>query len=249
MLNRRAAVLGLASLPLAATLRPASAAGTPDVLATSAGDLTIRPVEHAGLVLSFGAEALYFDPTGGAALFEGLPPPTAILITHGHGDHFDVATLNAIAGDSAPILTSAEVFGRLPAALKARATALPNGATGEIAGLPVEVVAAYNTTENRKRYHPQGVGNGYVIGFGDKRVYVAGDTEDTPEMRALVGIDLAFLPMALPYTMSAEQLADAVLAFKPAVVYPYHYQGGKRDKLVELIGDAAELRLAEWYPA
>jgi len=246
MPNRRAAVLGLAALPLAAVIRPALAA-TPDILATAGGDVTISPVRHASLVLSFGGETLYIDPAGGPALYEGLPPPTAILITHGHGDHFDIATLNAIAGDSAPILTSTEVLARLPGPLKPRATALPNGATGEIVGLPVEVVAAYNTTENRQRYHPQGVGNGYVIGFADKRIYVAGDTEDTPEMRALTGIDVAFLPMNLPYTMSLEQVASAVAAFRPGIVYPYHYQGGDPTRLAELVGDAAEVRLAGWY--
>jgi L-ascorbate metabolism protein UlaG (beta-lactamase superfamily) len=247
MLNRRAAVLGLAALPLAATLRPAAAAATADILATSAGDIGIHPVRHASLVLTFGTEALYFDPAGGAALFDGLPPPTAILITHGHGDHYDVATLNAIAGDSAPILTTEDVLGKLPAALKARATALKNGEAGTIVGLPVDAVAAYNITENRKKYHPQGVGNGYVISVGDKRIYVAGDTEDTAEMRALSAIDVAFLPMNLPYTMSTEQVASAISAFRPAIVYPYHYQGGDPAKLAELVGDAAEVRLATWY--
>lgn len=246
MPNRRAAVLGLAALPLAAAIRPALAI-TPDTVSTSAGDVAIYPVRHASLVLSFGAETLYIDPANGPALYEGLPPPTAILITHGHGDHFDIATLNAIAGDSARILTSEEVLARLPGPLKPRATALPNGATGAIAGLPVEVVAAYNTTENRQRYHPQGVGNGYVIGFADKRIYVAGDTEDTPEMRALSGIDVAFLPMNLPYTMSLEQVASAVTAFRPGIVYPYHYQGGDPARLAELVGDAAQVRLASWY--
>lgn len=246
MLNRRAAVLSLAALPLAATIRSPLAAA-PDRLATAAGDVGIYPIRHASLALSFGGEMLYIDPAGGPALYEGLPPPTAILITHGHGDHFDVATLGAIAGESAPILTSEEVLARLPAPLRPRATALPNGATGEIAGLPVDVVAAYNTTENRQRYHPQGVGNGYVIGFGDKRIYVAGDTEDTPEMRALTGIDVAFLPMNLPYTMSLEQVASAIAAFRPAIVYPYHYQGGDPARLAEQVGDTAEIRLAAWY--
>lgn len=247
MPTRRHVLAGLSSLPLAAALRPAIAATPAGTLATSAGEVAIYPVQHASLVLGFGAETLYFDPVGGGSLYEGLPPPTAILITHGHGDHFDVATLNAIAADTAPILTSEEVFGRLPAALRGRATALANGSTGEIAGLPVEVVAAYNTTESRLKYHPPGVGNGYVVGFGDRRVYVAGDTEDTPEMRALQAIDVAFLPMNLPYTMSAEQLVDAVAAFRPAVVYPYHYQGGDPAKLEGLIADGTELRLAQWY--
>src|SRR5690606_12680952 len=150
-----------------------------DSLSTAEGDLSIHPVEHASLVLQFGDSVFYFDPVGGAELYAGLPPPSAILITHGHGDHFDVATLEAIAG-TAPILTSQEVFAKLREALKAQATAIGNGETGDLLGLTVEAVAAYNVTEDRLQFHPQGVGNGYVVTFGDKRVYVAGDTEPTP---------------------------------------------------------------------
>ena len=118
---------------------------------------------------------------------------------------------------------------------------------GEIDGIPVEAVPAYNITADRRQYHPQGRDNGYVLTFGDRRLYIAGDTEDTPEMRALTGIEVAFLPMNLPYTMSVEQAADAVKAFRPAIVYPYHSRGSDTATFKELVGDAAEVRLAEWY--
>ena len=130
-----------------------------------------------------------------------------------------------------------------------RGTALKNGESGTLNGIALEAVAAYNTTPDRQKYHPQGVGNGYVLTFGDKRIYVAGDTEPTPEMLALTNIAVAFLPMNLPYTMSAEQFAEAVTTFKPAITYPYHYQGGDPSGLQAAVGDASEIRLRDWYAA
>jgi len=109
-------------------------------------------------------------------------------------------------------------------------------------------VPAYNTTPDRQKYHPQGVGNGYLIKFADKIVYVAGDTEPTPEMLALQNVDLAFLPMNLPYTMTVEQAAEALNTFKPKVVYPYHYGETDLAPLDDLVGDATEVRLRNWYP-
>jgi len=254
MTDRRTILMGLAAVPFAGAFsslmtRTALAQGalTGDAIATADGDVTIHPVNHASLVLGWKDQAFYFDPVGGAALYEGLPPPAAIFITHGHPDHFDVPTLEAIAGDTAPLLVTTQVLEKLPNALKARAKAIENGATTDFAGVPVAAIAAYNTTPDREQYHPKGVGNGYVLTFGDKKIYVAGDTEDVPEMRALTGIEVAFLPMNLPYTMTVEQAADAVKAFKPKIVYPYHYQGSDTEKFKELVGDAAEVRLVDWY--
>jgi len=131
---------------------------------------------------------------------------------------------------------------------------LANGEKIEAAGITIEAVPAYNTTAGREKFHPKGRDNGYLLTMGGKRVYVAGDTEDTPEMRALKNIDIAFLPMNLPYTMSVEKAADAIRQFKPKVVYPYHFRGGdgmKADleRLKRLIGDqtATEIRVLDWY--
>jgi len=190
---------------------------------------------------------LYVDPA--EADFSALPAPTGILITHAHGDHYNDEALEKLAAGGIPLIVNEDVFSKLPDSLKAQATALANGATGEIAGIPVAAVPAYNTTADRLQYHPEGVGNGYVLTFGDKQVYVAGDTEDVPEMRSLTGIALAFLPMNLPYTMGVEQAADAVKAFRPTIVYPYHFGDSDTAKFAELVGDAAEVRMANWYPA
>lgn len=254
MTHRRTILMGLAAVPFAGVLSSlltqtafAQTALNGDAITTADGDVTIHPVSHASLVLGWKDQVIYVDPVGGAAMFAGLPAPTAILITHGHPDHFDVPTLEAIAGDTAPLLVTTEVLNKLPNALKARAKAIENGATTEFAGVPLEAVPAYNTSPDKQQYHPKGFGNGYVLSFGDKKIYVAGDTEDTPEMKALTGIAVAFLPMNLPYTMTEEQAADAVKAFKPTIVYPYHYQGSDPQKFKTLVGDAAEVRLLDWY--
>lgn len=254
MVKRRVVVAGMAALPLVslgtAPFMPAWAQGSEldgDRVATADGDIVIHPVDHASLLLSFGSEVIYVDPVGGAARYEGLPAATGILITHGHGDHFDLPTLEAIAG-SAPILTSQEVFDKLPDSLKAQATALANDDEGSLNGIPVAATTAHNTTPDRMNYHPVGIGNGYLITFGDKVVYVAGDTEPTPEMLALSGIAVAFLPMNLPYTMTPEQAAEAVNTFKPAILYPYHYGDSDLSVLEAAVGADTEVRLRNWYP-
>jgi L-ascorbate metabolism protein UlaG (beta-lactamase superfamily) len=254
MVTRRAVVAGLAGLPiagLAANLAATSFSFAQDApmaetISTSDGDLVIHPVEHASLVLQWGDKAIYVDPVGGAALYEGLPAPTSILITHAHGDHFDVPTLEAIAG-SAPILTTEEVLGKLPEALKAQAQAISNGEDGELDGIKLKAIAAHNTTEDRMKYHPVGVGNGYVLTFGDKLVYVAGDTEPTEDMLGLTDIAVAFLPMNLPYTMTPDQAVEAINTFKPGIVYPYHYGDSDLSVLEAGIGDHTEVRLRNWY--
>jgi L-ascorbate metabolism protein UlaG (beta-lactamase superfamily) len=247
MFNRRTVILGLATIPVfAATARALAAAPPPDTLATSAGDVTIQPLNHASLVLSQGSHVLYVDPA--KVDFSGQQPPTAIIITHEHGDHFDPHALAGIAG-SAAIVAPQSVADKIPAGLKGQVTVMQNGDSTTVDGLPITAVAAYNTSPDKQQFHPKGRDNGYVVSFGDKHIYIAGDTEPTPEMQALTGIDIAFLPMNQPYTMTPEQAADAVKAFRPKVVYPYHYKGTDPQKLADLVGDAAEVRLRDWYAA
>jgi len=254
MVTRRTLVAGMAGLPfigLAANLaaRPALAQEKPmaDTLATSSGELVIHPVDHASLVLEWGSRTIYVDPVGGAARYADLPAPSAILITHGHGDHFDLPTLEAIAG-GVPLITNADVFDKLPEPLKANATAMANGADGTILDLPIRAIAAHNTTEERMRYHPVGVGNGYVLTFADKQVYIAGDTEPTEDMLGLSDIAVAFLPMNLPFTMTVDQAVDAINTFKPGIVYPYHYGDSDLSPLETDVDEAVEVRLRNWYP-
>ncbi len=253
MLRRREVIAGMATLPLV-TLAGGRLAWAQanvklegDIVATDDGDITVHPVEHASLVLGFGGETIYVDPVGGASRYAGLPSPTAILVTHGHGDHFDIPTLEAIAG-SAPILTSQEVFDQLPEALRANASAIANGDDVSLNGMIVRAVPAHNMTADRMRYHPVGVGNGYVVTLGQKLVYIAGDTEPTDAMLALRGIDIAFLPMNLPYTMSPDQAVEALNVFKPRIAYPYHYGDSDLSILEKRLGPDTELRLLDWYP-
>ncbi len=254
MPTRRTLLSGLAALPLVPVLgRSAYAAGTPvqpDSLRTQTGDLVVQPVNHATVIFSFGSDIIYVDPVGGGPRYMAFNKPTSIVITHEHPDHFDVPTLEALP-TAKLIIAPQKVVDALPADLKAKAKVMKNGDSGDIDGIPVAAVPAYNITPDRLKYHPKGVGNGYVFTFGGGKVYVAGDTEDTPEMRAMVGIGAAFLPMNLPFTMTGEQAASAVKAFKPSIVYPYHYgkDGTEPQKFAEALKGVGgiDIRQRDWY--
>jgi L-ascorbate metabolism protein UlaG (beta-lactamase superfamily) len=212
------------------------------------GDIVIHPVNHASFVMSWSNEVFYVDPVGGGDLYSGLPEPSLILITDVHGDHLDVETLEDIATEDTLLITPAAVAEMLPADLRERTKIL--GADGDayaLLGIGVKTVPMYNTTEERLQYHSPGRGNGYRLTYGPARVYVAGDTECTPEMRELSDIDVAFVPMNLPYTMDIDHAADAVKAFKPGIVYPYHYTDSDVNAFKAMVGDAADVRLLQWY--
>ena len=206
-----------------------------DVVATSAGDLAITFVGHGTLMFEFGGKVIHVDPVGREADYATMPKADLIVVTHEHGDHLDPKAIDALWKEGTVLLVSRSAGERAP-----RGIVLQNGETREVFGLKVEAVPAYNLVHMRRGgrpFHPKGAGNGYVITFGDTRVYVAGDTENTPEMKALRDIDIAFLPMNLPYTMTPEMVADAVRAFRPKIVYPYHYGDTDTSKLVALLKD------------
>jgi len=219
---------------------------TGDRIATARGELVIHPMSHASLVLGWQNRAVFVDPVEGSAPYHSMPRPVFILVTDIHSDHMDAATLAALG--AVEIVAPRAVRDALPAELQPRVIVLDNGQTATIAGIGIEAVPAYNVTPERLQYHPPGRGNGYVLTFGDTRVYVAGDTEVTPEMRALENIDVAFVPMNLPYTMTVEQAAEGVNAFRPRIVYPYHHRGGDVDAFARLVGPHTEVRLRDWYP-
>mgnify|MGYP000654594645 CR=1 FL=1 len=231
----------------------ARAAGEPaDVFSSEAGDIAVHPVSHASVVLETPAGTIYVDPVGDASAYADLPAPDLVLITHEHGDHYNADTLSALVADGTVMITNPAVLGMLPEALKAKASAIGNGETAEFNGVGIDAIPAYNTTEGRTDFHPQGRDNGYVLDFEGFRVYISGDTEDIPEMRALENIDLAFLCMNLPFTMDVRQAASAVKEFQPTYVYPYHYRGrddGTQDpeEFASLVGDAAEVKMGDWY--
>src|SRR5438309_6621850 len=193
-------------------------------------------------------KTIYVDPVGGGKRFDGLPKPDLILVTDIHGDHLDAGTLEAVVG-GAIIVAPAAVAEKLPDKLRHQTTVLANGETKSIAGVSVEAVPMYNLTAERLKFHNKGRGNGYVVALGGKRVYLSGDTEDIPEMRALKNIDVAFVCMNLPYTMTEEQAASAVREFKPKIVYPYHYRDSEVEKFKKLVGEdsGVEVRLRGWY--
>jgi len=169
------------------------------------------------------------------------------LITHAHGDHFNVPVLTAVAGPNTVLAVPQQVYDQLPDPLKAKATIMANGDKSMLAGIEVDAVPAYNTTPERQRNHPQGAGNGYVLNLGGKRIYFAGDTEEAPELKNLANIDVAFIPMNLPFTQTPEAAAQWVKDFKPKIVYPYHYSNGDLTAFVQGVGTVSDVRLRKWY--
>lgn len=240
----------LAGIGIAGTLpRFAFAQDGTDTYPAEGGDITVHPVNHASFVLTVPGLVIYNDPVGGAAAYEGLEPPGLILVSHEHGDHFDLPTLTALPGE-APLVVNPAVFGMLPPELQARATQIANGEQTTVGDVVIDAIPAYNSTPDRAQFHPQGRDNGYVLTAAGKRIYIAGDTEDIPEMRALTGIDIAFVPMVLPYTMDETQAASGVAEFKPVVVYPYHYGESDLDRFeseLTAAGGTSEVKRGNWY--
>jgi L-ascorbate metabolism protein UlaG (beta-lactamase superfamily) len=198
-----------------------------DVFKTSGGDLKITFIGHGTLMLKYAGKVIHVDPVSMYADYSTLPKADLILITHEHGDHLDMMAIQTISTDKTALVVNPG-----SAAILVNGTVLKNGDVKTIAGFNIEAVPAYNP---EKPFHPKGNGNGYVITFGDKRVFIAGDTENVPEIKALKNIDVAFLPMNLPFTMTPEQVADAAKAMKPKVLYPYHFGDTDPAKLVELL--------------
>lgn len=221
-----------------------------DTYPTDAGDIVVHPISHASLVLETPSGVIYVDPVGGAEPYSYLPPPDLILITHEHGDHYDPDTLSAVVGDDTELITNPAVFEMLPEELGSRARQMANGDTDAFGEIDIEAIPAYNTTGDRLQFHPEGRDNGYILTIGGRRVYIAGDTEDTPEMRELSDIFIAFVPMNLPFTMHITQAASAVGAFAPQYVYPYHYNESDIDEFERLLGEEnveTEVVRGEWY--
>jgi len=217
-----------------------------DILETSAGDLKITPVTHGSVLLEINGQAWHIDPwsTGD---YSALPKADVILITDIHGDHMDPKAIATVKKDSTVIVAPAAV-----AKTVAQATVLANGESTTISGVKIEAVPMYNLQrgpEPGKLFHDKGRGNGYVLTVGDKRIYFSGDTEAVPEMKALKDIDVAFVCMNLPYTMPPDEAAEGVKAFRPKVVYPYHYRGSDLAVFSNALASekGIEVRLRDWY--
>lgn len=217
--------------------------------------LTVTPISHASMIIPLGNQIIYNDPVGGANLYEGQPTPDIILVSDIHSDHFDPKTLETIAVKGSTLIVPLAVASELPDNIEANVVVLRNGESMDKDGISIEAIPMYNIPESEDARHPNGRGNGYLLESEGKRVYIAGDTSMTKEMVSLKNIDVAFIPMNSPFTMSVEEAAEAVLKFKPAVVYPYHYrtEDGYSDiekfkDVVNLGNPEIDVELLNFYP-
>lgn len=206
-----------------------------DIIKTSGGELVLTFIGHGTIMMSINGKVIHVDPVSQMADYTKMPKADLILITHEHSDHFDLKAIDLVKTSKTKIVANENVAKQLSGVIL-----MKNGDVKNIDTFRLEAVPAYNLVHMRAPgvpFHPQGAGNGYIITFGDKRVYIAGDTENTPEMKSLKGIDVAFLPMNLPYTMTPEMVADAVKVFRPRILYPYHYGNTDTAKLTDLLKD------------
>ena len=216
--------------------RTAIAADT-DTIKTSEGPLTIGFVGHGSVYFQFKGMTIQVDPYSEVGDYSVLPKADMVLITHEHYDHLDLKALALTTKPGAPVVTNAAAGAQVSGA-----KIMKNGDKLTLKGINIEAMPAYNMVHKRpdgEFFHPQGVGNGYVLTFGDKRVYVAGDTEDIPEMAALSGIDIAFIPVNLPYTMNPEMAVHATKLLKAKILYPYHTGDTDMVKLAALLKKTA----------
>jgi L-ascorbate metabolism protein UlaG (beta-lactamase superfamily) len=206
-----------------------------DVIKTSAGDLKITFIGHASLIFTYTKKTFYVDPYGKLADYSLLPKADVIVITHEHRDHLDPAAIEKVSGEKTKVVLTEAGARQLPGG-----TIMKNGDKLLVEGVAIEAVPAYNVVHKRdtgEPFHPKGAGNGYIMTFGDKRVYVAGDTESIPEMEGFKNIDIAFIPMNLPYTMTPGMTAAAAKMIQPKILYPYHYGSTDPSLLTTLLQD------------
>jgi L-ascorbate metabolism protein UlaG (beta-lactamase superfamily) len=203
--------------------------------------LKVTFIGHATLVVTYGDTVIHVDPVGEKADYTRLPKAGIVLVTHEHSDHLDAAAIAKVRTPDTVVVVAAKCAGKVPGAI-----VLQNGDSRAVKGIRIEAVPAYNIVHMRAPgapFHPKGEGNGYVLSLGARKLYVAGDTENTREMKSLKRIDVAFLPMNLPYTMTPEMVADAALAFRPKVLYPYHFGDTDTRRIQELLAAAKDIEV------
>jgi L-ascorbate metabolism protein UlaG (beta-lactamase superfamily) len=212
-----------------------------DTFAPSPLPLKITFISHSTLMLTYGETVIHVDPVTEYADYASMPKAGIVLVTHEHSDHLDTKAVAAVRTDSTTIIVGPKCGGKVQGS-----TVLRNGDSRAAKGIRVEAVPAYNVVHMRSPgapFHPKGDGNGYVLTLGTRKLYIAGDTENTREMKALKGIDIAFLPMNLPYTMTPEMVFDAALAFRPKILYPYHCGDTDTALLQTLMGGARDVEV------
>jgi len=218
------------------TLQSSEMKYTRDIFETSDGDLAISFIGHGTLMFEFNDMVIHVDPTMREANYADMPDADLIMVTHQHGDHLDLTAINHVLKTDCPVIMTQTCIDQLDNFKGA--VIMGNGDSKTVKGIPVEAVPAYNIEHKRSNgqpFHPKGEGNAYIVTFGDMKVLIGGDTENVPEIKALKDIDIAFLPMNLPYTMTPEMVADAARSIQPAVLYPYHFGDTDPEELVKLL--------------
>lgn len=215
-----------------------------DKIPAGTGDIEITFIGHGSLMIKYDDKIIQVDPYSKLADYSVFPKADLVLLTHHHGDHLDIAAIDKVKTEKTQfIMTSKcrETLDKLE-----NVTTIQNGDSEKVMGIDILAIPAYNIVHKRESgvaFHPKGEGNGYILTLGGKKVYIAGDTENIPEMKSLMDIDVAFLPMNLPYTMTPEMVADAAKALKPKILYPYHFGDTDTQKIVDLLKDENDIDL------
>lgn len=204
-----------------------------DSFSAQGGDIVLTFFGHGTLMIDFAGTVVHVDPVGEYADYTKQPKADIILITHEHGDHLDQKAVAAVSKKGTTIILNKSSYEKL-----GRGTVMDNGDERSVDGIDIEAVPAYNTTAGREHFHPKGRDNGYILTALGKRIYIAGDTEVIPEMSRIDKIDIAFLPMNQPYTMTPEQAAEAAEIIGPKILYPYHFGNTDTEKLLNLLSDS-----------
>lgn len=232
-------IISVMTIPAFSQKSPAS-----DRIQTSAGDVEMHFIGHGSLMFIINNFVIHIDPVRSSGEYDKRPKADLILVTHEHGDHLDPELISDLRKDGTVMLANPNSASKIE-----WAQSMSYGDKNIINEIIIEAVPAYNIKNMRspgQPFHPKGIGNGYILTIGDKRFYIAGDTENIPEMKSIRNIDIAFLPMNLPYTMTPEMVADAANSFKPKILYPYHYSDTDPGALVKLLNKSGiEVRIRE----
>ena len=234
-------LIGISTLLLISSFVLGQSKFQQDVFKTNNGDLTITFIGHASLLMEWNDQTIYVDPSSREANFYELPKASMVFVTHHHGDHCDPAALKAISEDQTKTFMSGLAHEKWNQGM----ILYPDQAL-TVSGIKIEVIPAYNLVHKREDgtfFHVKGECNSYIVTLGGKRIFIGGDTENTPEMKEMKNIDIAFLPMNLPYTMTPEMVADGAKAFRPKVLYPYHYGKTNLDEIKELMAGEEDIEL------
>jgi len=227
---------------LATTIAFASNFSSDKFRTNNGGSLEITFIKHGSLMLNYKGHIIQIDPVSDYADYSTFPKADIILITHEHGDHLDMKAIDAAKKSTTLLITNSNSQKKI-----GKATVMKNGDRIKPANyVSVEAVPAYNTTVGHEKFHPRNRDNGYILTFGGTRVYISGDTEDIPELKNLKNIDIAFISVNQPYTMTVQQAARAAKMFSPKVLYPYHYGETKIEELkTALQGSGIEVRIRQ----